>query len=149
MIKKSCCSRFSLHKFVHLKYLWTQFKNVHLQGPCSLRPCISRPYCSFIWGIVLQQIMLRSNWHNNWTLVTFEKFVYFFIPAWVGKSLLKIGPTFTDFAFKRFKGIVNNKNDDSEASKKIQDHQFWKKTGCTWLKILRYLFCLVLSLGYF
>ena len=46
MIKKPCCSRFSLHKFVQLKFLWTQFKNVHLQGPCSLRPCISRPYCN-------------------------------------------------------------------------------------------------------
>ena len=45
MIKKPCCSRFSLHKFVHLKFFWTQFENVHLQGPCSLRPCISRPYC--------------------------------------------------------------------------------------------------------
>ena len=44
MIKKPCCSRFLLHKFVQLKYFWTQFKNVHLQGPCSLRPCISRPY---------------------------------------------------------------------------------------------------------
>ena len=38
-----------------------------------------------------------------------------------------MGPTFTDFAFKRSKRSVNNKNDDSEASKKIQDHQFWKK----------------------
>ena len=82
--------------------------------------------------------MLRSNWHNNWLLVTFEKFVYFFIPAWVGKTLLKIGPTFTEFAFKRSKRFVNNNNDDSETSKKIQDHQFWEKTGCTWLKILGY-----------
>ena len=46
MIKKPCCSRFLLHKFVQLKYFWTLFKNVHLQGPCSLRPCISRPYCN-------------------------------------------------------------------------------------------------------
>ena len=45
MIKKPCCSRFSLHKFVHLKVFWTQFKNVNLRGLCSLRPCISRPYC--------------------------------------------------------------------------------------------------------
>ena len=44
MIKKTCCSRFSLYKFVQLKFFWTQFKN--LQGPCSLRPCISRPYCN-------------------------------------------------------------------------------------------------------
>ena len=48
MIKKPCCSRFSLHKFVHLKFFWTQFKNVHLPSPCSLRPCISRPY--FDWN---------------------------------------------------------------------------------------------------
>ena len=44
MIRKPCCSRFSLHKFVHL--CQTQFKNVHLRGPCSLRPCISRHYYS-------------------------------------------------------------------------------------------------------
>ena len=44
MIRKPCCSRFSLHKFVHLKIFLNQFKNVHLRGPCSLRPCISRPY---------------------------------------------------------------------------------------------------------
>ena len=30
-------------KNVHLKNFWTQFKIVHCQGPCSLRPCISRP----------------------------------------------------------------------------------------------------------
>ena len=44
MFKKTCCSRFLLHKFVQLKYFWTLFKNVHLQGPCSLRPCFLRPY---------------------------------------------------------------------------------------------------------
>ena len=43
--KKPCRLRFSLHQFVHLKVFWTLFKNVHCQGPCSLRPCISRPYC--------------------------------------------------------------------------------------------------------
>ena len=32
------CSRFSL--FVHLKLFLTQFKNVHLRGPCSLRPSL-------------------------------------------------------------------------------------------------------------
>ena len=26
---------------------WTQFKNVHLRGPCSLRSCISRSYSCF------------------------------------------------------------------------------------------------------
>ena len=45
MIENPICSRFSLHKVVHVKFFWTQFKNVHLRGPCSLRPCISRPYC--------------------------------------------------------------------------------------------------------
>ena len=33
-------------KNVHLKVFWTLFKNVHCRGPCSLRPCISRPYCT-------------------------------------------------------------------------------------------------------
>ena len=32
-------------KNVHLKCFWILFKNVHCQGPCILRPCISRPYC--------------------------------------------------------------------------------------------------------
>ena len=48
-IKKTCKNvqnRAKLCKNVHLKYFWTQFKNVHLRGPCSLRPCISRPYCT-------------------------------------------------------------------------------------------------------
>ena len=31
---------------MHLKFFWTLFKNMHCQGPCSLRPCISRPYCN-------------------------------------------------------------------------------------------------------
>ena len=31
---------------MYLKFFWTLVKNVHCQGPCSLRPCISRPYCS-------------------------------------------------------------------------------------------------------
>ena len=46
--QKPCSLRFSLHKFVHLKIFWTLFKNVHCQGPCSLRPRISRPYCSLV-----------------------------------------------------------------------------------------------------
>ena len=59
MIKKTCCSRFLLHKFVQLKCFWTQFKNVQLQGPCSLRPCISRPYCMRkIW---YYQIWIQNN----------------------------------------------------------------------------------------
>ena len=38
-IKKPCSLRFSL------KFFWTLLKNTHCQGPCSLRPCILRPYC--------------------------------------------------------------------------------------------------------
>ena len=45
-IKKNVQKRAKTCKNVHLKYFWTQFKNVHLRGPCSLRPCISRPYCT-------------------------------------------------------------------------------------------------------
>ena len=33
-------------KNVYLKCFWTLFKNVHCQGPCILRPFISRPYCT-------------------------------------------------------------------------------------------------------
>ena len=43
--QKTVLLKVLIHKFVQLKCFWTQFKNVHLQGPCSLRPCISRPYC--------------------------------------------------------------------------------------------------------
>ena len=44
--QKNVQKRAKTCKNVHLKYFWTQFKNVHLRGPCSLRPCILRPYCS-------------------------------------------------------------------------------------------------------
>ena len=69
-LKKRAALRFSLHKFVYLKLFWTQLtpvivpqfnyftwyswtrnyrgqlKTVHLQGPCSLRPCSWRPHCT-------------------------------------------------------------------------------------------------------
>ena len=32
---------------MHLKFLWTLFKNVHCQGLCIFGPCISRPYCTY------------------------------------------------------------------------------------------------------
>ena len=31
-------------QIMHLKFIWTLFKNVHCQGPCSMRPCILRHY---------------------------------------------------------------------------------------------------------
>ena len=52
--KKPCSLRFSLHKFVHLKLFGNLLKNVHCQGPCSLRPCISRPYCNFKKSIIYE-----------------------------------------------------------------------------------------------
>ena len=55
-----------LHKFVQLKYFWTQFKNVHLQGPCSLRPCISRPYCIRFWGkYFIKKWVTDCSWMKN------------------------------------------------------------------------------------
>ena len=66
MIKKSCCSRFYPHKFVHLKFFWTQFKNVHLRGSCSLRPCISRPYCNWLNKIS------KSGWNKRYPLLCEE-----------------------------------------------------------------------------
>ena len=47
-VQKTCKNvqkRAKTFKNVHLKGFWTLFKNVHCQGPCILRPCISRPYC--------------------------------------------------------------------------------------------------------
>ena len=46
---KTCKKRAKTCKNVHLKCFWTLFKNVHCQGPCILRPCISRPYCIFLF----------------------------------------------------------------------------------------------------
>ena len=46
-LKNSCLWRFSLQKFIHPKKFWTQFEIVYCQGPCSLRLCISRPYCTY------------------------------------------------------------------------------------------------------
>ena len=49
MIKKPCCSRFSLHiNSFSSNFFWTQFKNVHLLVAYSLRPCILRPYCTYV-----------------------------------------------------------------------------------------------------
>ena len=62
--KKPCCSRFSLNKFIHLKFFWTQFKKVQLRGPCSSRPCILRPYCTSIPDSVLTQILQQNVFQN-------------------------------------------------------------------------------------
>ena len=47
-VQKTCKNvqkRAKTCKNVHLKCFWILFKDVHCQGPCILRPCISRPYC--------------------------------------------------------------------------------------------------------
>ena len=44
--QKNVQKRSKTCKNMHHKYFWTQFKNVHLQGPCSLSLCCSRPYCN-------------------------------------------------------------------------------------------------------
>ena len=41
---------FSLHKYMHLRFFWILFKNIHCQGPCWLRLCILRPYCNTNWN---------------------------------------------------------------------------------------------------
>ena len=71
MIRKPCWSRFSLHKFVHLKFFWTQFKNVHLRGPCSSRPCISRPYCIYRKVASSRLSRLVAHFHIFHCLCTF------------------------------------------------------------------------------
>jgi hypothetical protein len=59
-------------KNVHLKNFWTQFKNLHCQGPCSLRPCISRPYCTlfFFQGskgthVFKNKVLAQLKWVNE------------------------------------------------------------------------------------
>ena len=37
--QKMCILWFPLHTSVYLKLFWTQLENMHLQGPCCLRPC--------------------------------------------------------------------------------------------------------------
>ena len=56
-----------ISKNVLLKYFWTQFKIVHCQGPCSLRPCISRPYC-----------IANSNKSELWNRLSYRGLSYFF-----------------------------------------------------------------------
>ena len=56
--QKNVQKRAKMCKNVHLKYFWTQFKSVHQRGPCSLRPCILRPYCI---TKVVQQVSFYRN----------------------------------------------------------------------------------------
>ena len=62
LLKKTCISSNNLSKNVHLKVFWTLFKNVHCRGPCSLRPCISRPYCIHLSSV---QFLFVSSSHCN------------------------------------------------------------------------------------
>ena len=46
---KSSTKRFAqcfhyINVCMYLKDFWTQLETVHLQGPCGLKPCTSRPY---------------------------------------------------------------------------------------------------------
>ena len=61
MDQKTVLLKVALHKFVHLKFFWTQFKNMHLRGPCSLRLCISRPYCIILSMCLFSTVVLTSN----------------------------------------------------------------------------------------
>ena len=105
MIRKPCCSRFSLHKFVHLKFFWTQFKNVHLQGPCSSRLCISRPYCIYcvaiylfdFFQIVLNALVLKFIFYEKATKFCeiFTLLLSYVLPV---KSTEKISQNFVAFS---------------------------------------------------
>ena len=56
-VQKTCKNvqkRSKTFKNVYLKCFWTLFKTVHCQGPCILRPCISRPYCTI--NLICQNI---------------------------------------------------------------------------------------------
>ena len=56
-------------------FFWTLLKNVHCQGPCSLRPCISRPYCTWIF---------HENFHKT-------NSVRCYLLVKLGKSFVQIG----------------------------------------------------------
>ena len=93
MIRKPCFSRFTLHKFVHLKFFWTQFKNVHLRGPCSSRPCISRPYCKCFsyhfryWASLRNLVIALMNAIASILSLLFLLFLFIFIFALLGMQL--------------------------------------------------------------
>ena len=92
MIKKRCCSRFLLHKFVQLKYFWTQFKNVNLQGPCSLMPCI----CHLIYLFIFSKM---RRWNPNLNLTYFRsRFCTKACACYVKLRLMQ----FTFYIFKAF-----------------------------------------------
>ena len=84
-------------KNVHLKYFGTQFKNVHLRGPCRLRPCISRPYC--IWtrkpSVLLKKLNFLSLLINR---IGYKNWFYAFavLRYWAESWYLSM---FGDFAF--------------------------------------------------
>ena len=62
---------------LHLKFFWTLFKNVHFQGPCSLKPYISRPYCINISNIY------PLNSAGEWGIQTLTlKFLHYVNLSW-------------------------------------------------------------------
>ena len=96
MIQKLCCSRFSLHRLVHLKFFGTQFKNVHLRGLCSSRLCISRPYCmDFFPGPTALSKALR--------LLIFGIFArsYIYFHVWWGFCSINLHILFMPYVYSR------------------------------------------------
>ena len=60
-------------KTVYLKCFGIQLKTVYLQGPCSSRPCISRPGCIIDYFLFLQECLECGRAcaiDNNWDLIT-------------------------------------------------------------------------------
>ena len=83
--QKTVLLKVLLNKYVQLKYFWSQFKNVHLQGPCSLRPCIlyyqnNKPVLPIVFTI------LATATGNCPKLLFFEigEFIQFFAGIVVG-----------------------------------------------------------------
>ena len=61
-----------ISKNVLLKYFWTQFKIVHCQGPCSLRPCISRPYCTVLGILIFETDVIKAEKFAIWPWLSYQ-----------------------------------------------------------------------------
>ena len=106
-------------KNVHLKCFWILFKNVHCQGPCILRPCISRPYCrkkyfsgSQLWK--LDDSNLLQNKDKNW--VSNEE--------WVFKPDTNL---IQNILTEKVLGATNDGQVIREDYEEGKDQQLWKK----------------------
>ena len=91
---------------MYFKVFWTQLVTVHLQGPCSLRPCSLRPYCTYF--ILLIHEIASLPWVFEHQMLWFDEFFEFFCAR--TKKFVKLQFwwntcfNLTSFFFSIFKG---------------------------------------------